>query len=287
MTVEWHDVQTPPALPGLLWRAACKRKITGQTLPNDGLRCRLKINAEALQRYRQVCGFTDNGLLPPTYPHVLAFPLQMQLLTAKDSPFPLVGLIHLHNHIRLLRPLGGLSEVRISVQMDNLRAHAKGALFDVVITMEDRLGPLWQGVSSFLCRDVVVPGPSAAETVEPQQVLNELTRWTVPADIGRRYAKVAGDYNPIHLSAMSAKWFGFPQAIAHGLWLKARTLAALEGVLPSAGVAIATTFQKPVRLPAEVILLASAAGSSGAFVVQGENPDLVHMNGNWQPYQAQ
>jgi acyl dehydratase len=48
-----------------------------------------------------------------------------------------------------------------------------------------------------------------------------------PADIGRRYGLVSGDMNPIHLSAPSAKLFGFRQAIAHGLWTKARALAAM------------------------------------------------------------
>jgi acyl dehydratase len=112
--------------------------------------------------------------------------------------------------------------------------------------------------------------------------LTEVTRWKAPADIGRQYAKVSGDYNPIHLSAMSAKLFGFPTAIAHGLWNKARTLAALSDHLPIANVEIAVQFRKPVRLPSEVTLLASTAGASGDFQLVGA-AELEHMVGQWRP----
>ncbi|NWE91395.1 acyl dehydratase, partial [Pseudomonas reactans] len=115
----------------------------------------------------------------------------------------------------------------------------------------------------------------------PTQV-SELTRWKAPADIGRRYARVSGDYNPIHLSALTAKLFGFPQAIAHGLWNKAHTLAALGEHLPTANIEICVEFKKPVRLPGEVTLLASAAGSSGELWLKGAG-DIEHMVGKWQP----
>ncbi|RZI72899.1 MAG: acyl dehydratase, partial [Pseudomonas sp.] len=101
-------------------------------------------------------------------------------------------------------------------------------------------------------------------------------------DIGRQYAKVSGDYNPIHLSDSSAKLFGFPKAIAHGLWIKGRSLAALEDHLPASNVEISVAFQKPVRLPSGVTLSASAAGSHGQFKVEGAE-GIVHVLGSWRP----
>ena len=62
----------------------------------------------------------------------------------------------------------------------------------------------------------------------------------------------------------------------------ARALAALDSHLPKANVEISVAFKKPVRLPSEVILLSSAAGSSGDFQLNGHG-DLVHMTGNWRP----
>ncbi len=110
----------------------------------------------------------------------------------------------------------------------------------------------------------------------------ELTRWACPSDIGRQYAKVSGDYNPIHLSALSARLFGFPKAIAHGLWNKARTLAALGNYLPAANIEIDVTFRKPVFLPNELVLYASAPGSSGDLRLTGAG-ELEHMIGHWRP----
>ncbi|MHB2058480.1 MaoC family dehydratase [Pseudomonas monsensis] len=282
MSIEWHTLDREPRLPGLYVRAATRRKITGTQLPDSGLRCWVDVDAQKLAAYRKVCGFADDGLLPPTYPHILAFALQMQLLTAKDFPFPLLGLIHLSNCIRVVRPMGGISRAQVSVRVLNLQPHPKGATFDVLTTLDDQLGPLWEAESRMLCRGVKLAGESPELDWEPAQTLVEVAHWKAPTDIGRQYARVSGDYNPIHLSAASAKVFGFPTAIAHGLWNKARTLAALADHLPRANLEITVHFRKPVRLPSEVTLLASAPGSSGELRLVGAG-DLQHMVGQWQP----
>jgi len=282
MTIDWQTLDREPSLPALYAKAATRRKITGTVLPGSGLRCWVEVEPQRLAAYRKVCGFTDNGLLPPTYPHILAFALQMQLLTGKDFPFPLLGLIHLSNRIHVLRPMGGLHRARVSVNVQNLQPHAKGATFDLVTTLDDQLGTLWQAQSQMLCRGVKLEGEPIEEVLASTLALTQVAQWQAPADIGRQYAKVSGDYNPIHLSAASARLFGFPSAIAHGLWNKARTLAALEDHLPASNIEIEVQFRKPVRLPGEVVLLASAAGSSGDLQLIGKG-DLEHMVGHWRP----
>ena len=280
--MEWQTLGSPPLLAPLYWRAALKRKITGSTLPEQGVRCRVSVNPKAVAAYRKVCGFADSAVLPATYPHILAFGLQMQLLTDTKFPLPLLGLIHLSNRIRIHRPLGGVSDLSIGVHAQNLKPHAKGATFDIITTVEDSLGLLWEAESRMLCRGVKLEGTSTDEAQPSPTQVSELTRWKAPADIGRRYARVSGDYNPIHLSAFTAKLFGFPQAIAHGLWNTARTLAALGEHLPAANIEISVEFKKPVRLPSEVTLLASAAGSRGDLLLKGAG-DIEHMIGKWQP----
>ncbi|WP_458376345.1 MaoC family dehydratase [Pseudomonas pergaminensis] len=280
--MQWKTLGNTPFLPPLYWRAALKRKITGSALPEQGLRCRVSINPRHVAAYRKVCGFADSPILPATYPHILAFGLQMQLLTDKHFPFPLLGLIHLSNRIRIHRPLGGVSELSVGVHTQNLQPHPKGATFDLITTVEDSLGLLWEAQSRMLCRGVKLDGEAQEDAQPSPTQVSELSRWKAPADIGRRYARVSGDYNPIHLSALTAKLFGFPQAIAHGLWNKAHTLAALGEHLPAANVEINVEFRKPVRLPSEVTLLASAAGSSGELWLKGAG-DIEHMVGKWQP----
>ncbi|MGV8918213.1 MAG: MaoC family dehydratase [Pseudomonas sp.] len=282
MTSAWTYLDSPPALPGLFVQAAMRRKVSGTELPHEGLRCWVSVDRQHVEAYRKVCGFSSSSLMPTTYPHVLAFPLQMQLMTEKNFPFPLLGLVHLANRITTLRPLGGLGQVQVSVHVANLQPHSKGATFSLITHIEDALGPLWEEDSTMLCRGLQLAGQPAGEFEPAPLPMSDVLSWSAPADIGRQYAKVSGDYNPIHLSAASAKMFGFPQAIAHGLWLKARTLAALADHLPASNFEIEVRFQKPVRLPSEVLLSASAAASSGQLQLTGGN-DLVHMMGSWQP----
>ncbi|MGH8379732.1 MaoC family dehydratase [Pseudomonas sp.] len=282
MTRHWQDLSNTAALSSLYLRAARKRKISGDTLPDMGLRCYLEVQPRRLEAYRKLCHFSDDGRLPPTFPHVMAFALQLQLLTAKDFPFPLLGMVHLHNSIRVVRPLGGISQLRFCVHVDNLQAHEKGATCDLITEAEDGLGLLWSETSRMLCRGVKLSREPAVTEEPVGDPLDELTRWYADSDIGRRYAKTCGDYNPIHLSATSAKLFGFPTAIAHGMWNKAMTLAALRGHLPVSGYQIAVDFLKPVRLPSEVILNASPTADQGQLRLDGHG-ELVHMRGAWRP----
>lgn len=280
MTRSWLDLHTTDAPARLYLRALGKRRITGERLPDQGLRCRLRVDQANLAAYRRLCHFADDGRLPCTYPHVMAFHLQLQLLTARNFPFPLLGLVHLHNRIEVLRPLGGIDALRFAVHARNLQAHAKGATFDLVTAAEDGLGLLWRETSRMLVRGLQLEGTQVTPGSEDPGSLAEATRWYAEADIGRRYARVCGDYNPIHLSAPTARLFGFPSAIAHGMWSKAMALAALRGHLPKAGYEVEVAFHKPVRLPSEVMLGASAAGPAGQLRLDGHG-GLVHMLGRW------
>ncbi|MBA1205075.1 acyl dehydratase [Pseudomonas capeferrum] len=281
MTRQWQDLHSPASRASLYLRALSKRKISGNKLPAKGLRCYLRVDHDNLIAYRKLCHFTDDGRLPATYPHIMAFNLQLQLLTAPEFPFPLLGLVHLHNSIQVLRPLGGIDGLGFTVFAENLQPHAKGATFDMVTEAQDGLGLLWRESSRMLVRGLRLEGTPGEQVDSDPDSLGELTRWYADSDIGRRYAGVCGDYNPIHLSAPSARLFGFPRAIAHGMWSKAMAMAALRSHLPASGYAFEVDFRKPVRLPAEVILSASEAGASGHLRLDGHG-DLLHMLGHWR-----
>lgn len=286
MQRQWHDLHQPASRASLYLRAAGKRRITGDQLPMHGLRCTLAVQPKQLHAYRQLCRFVNDGRLPATYPHIMAFNLQLQLMTAEQFPFPLLGLVHLHNRIDVIRPLGGIESLRMAVHADNLQPHPKGGTFDLVTEAADGIGVLWRETSRMLVRGLKLDGDpvEAAETAETAEdqasSLPEVTRWYADSDIGRRYAKVCGDYNPIHLSAPSAQLFGFPTAIAHGMWSKAMAMAALHGHLPHSGYWFEVDFHKPVRLPSEVVLSASQAGPVGELRLDGQ-ADVVHMLGRW------
>lgn len=284
MTLSWQLLDSPPPAATLYSRAALRRnKVTGQQLPTQGLRAWLEPNPRKLAAYRALCGYADSALLPPTYPHVLAFSLQLALLTDPDFPLPLLGLVQLRNDIRILRPLGGVTRVCASVHVEQLQAHSQGATFTLVTQIDDALGMLWEERSLLLCRDLHLEGVPEAELVPASPApMETVTQWPVGRDVGLRYARVAGDLNPIHLAGVTARLFGFDQAIAPGMLSEARTLAALEGHLPAAPLDIRVAFEKPLPLPGEALLSATAPGSSGQFQLAGRD-GAVYLQGEWSP----
>ena len=52
----------------------------------------------------RVCRYQLTDVLPVTYPHVLAFPLQLALMTDRSFPLALPGLVHVRNRIDSLAP---------------------------------------------------------------------------------------------------------------------------------------------------------------------------------------
>jgi acyl dehydratase len=105
--------------------------------------------------------------------------------------------------------------------------------------------------------------------------------WRVPADAGRRYAAVSGDVNPIHLNPVTAKAFGFPRAIAHGMWTAARALAALQGRVPEAAT-LEVGFRRPLLLPSTVELVTEPAEEGWDLAVRNRK-GAVHLTGTVRP----
>src|SRR5205085_2439229 len=101
--------------------------------------------------------------------------------------------------------------------------------------------------------------------------------WRLPGDLGRRYGSVSGDLNPIHMHSLSARLFGFPSAIAHGMWTKARCLAALAPQLPER-FTVQAAFRKPILLPGKVRFADEHSATGIRFGVLSDE-DASHLDG--------
>ncbi|WP_255307940.1 MaoC family dehydratase [Streptomyces marincola] len=228
-----------------------------------------------LARYAEVCGFRRPGPLPATYPQVLAFPLALDLMTRRDFPFRLPGLVHVANRVEQLRPLDPAERLHFAVEATGPAAHPRGTAFDLLTEARDGSGGVvWRSAATYLRRGpggVAAPrgaaGP-AAGAADPGEEPGHRERWHVPAGTGRRYAAVSGDRNPIHLHPLAARLLGFRGAIAHGMWTKARCLAAAERALPGGlpgAFTVRTAFRGPVTLPSDVEFTAVRRGTELAF----------------------
>jgi acyl dehydratase len=233
--------------------------------------------------YARVCGFDLRDALPPTYLHVLAFPLAMRLMTDSSFPFGVLGLVHVENRIEHVRPVGTGETPSFTVRAEDLRDHPRGRQFDVVAVAEVDGERVWEGRSTYLRRGGGSgDGGERRERDEPSAPPAAEAIWKVPADIGRRYGAVSGDRNPIHLHNLSAKAFGMPRAIAHGMWLKAHTLAALQPELPDA-FTTDVRFKLPVLLPATVAFSSAPEGGGRRFAVHDAKKGKPHLAGSFTP----
>ncbi|WP_433360308.1 MaoC/PaaZ C-terminal domain-containing protein [Actinoplanes sp. CA-142083] len=232
----------------------------------------LIIDRDHLARYDRVCGFRLSDTLPATYVHVLAFPLAMTLMSASDFPFPVVGLVHVANRITVRRPVDATQRIDLLVRAENLRSHDRGRVFDVVATAFADDENVWTGVSTYLSKNAPKGDASAKRDHPPMPAPTAL--WKMPARVGSDYAEVSGDHNPIHTSRIGARLFGFPRPIAHGMWSKARALAALEGRLPAA-YTVDVAFKQPILLPARVGFSAAARTDGWEFRLDSKRPHLA------------
>lgn len=238
----------------------------------------LAIDADRLAAYNRVCGFDLRDTVPATYPHILAFPLQLSLMTDPSFPFPAIGLVHIHNRITQHRPIRASEKLQIDVRATPVEDHPRGKQFS--LRSEVRVGEelVWEEESTNLKRGRGSEGATAPGSDLPSaEELPATATWRLPGGLGRRYGSVSGDLNPIHVHPLSARLFGFPSAIAHGMWTKARCLAALEPRLPDA-FTVEVAFKKPILLPGKVEFCEAQTPGAIGFGVRDPRKGSSHLD---------
>ena len=264
-----------PVVPGVNLLPGIRK--TRSTLPDLSLvRHDVPVDLDHVAAYGALCGFPRKDTLPLPYPHLLAFGLHMQIMTDGSFPFPAIGTVHLENSITQHRPIAVTEQLQVTARPDNLRPHAKGRVFDMLTTVHSAGELVWEETSTFLRRgqgdEGAAPGASFADAPPTG------TTWKLPGDLGRRYAAVSGDHNPIHLYPLTAKALGFPRQIAHGMWSMARCVGALENRLPD-GVTVSVGFKKPVLLPGKVAFGARPVDGGWAFSLSNPRTGAPHLVG--------
>jgi acyl dehydratase len=253
----------------------------GGEIPQDALTLSdVETDRGRLAAYDRVCGFGLGNVLPPTYPHMLAFPLHLALMTSGRFPFPAIGLVHIANEIHQHRSVDAGERLALRVWAGPLEPHPRGRQF--AIHTEARAGDelVWEEVSTNLRRggSGSETGSAAGAEIPSSEALPVAATWKLRGDLGRRYGAVSGDLNPIHVHSLSARLFGFPSAIAHGMWTKARCLAALHSELPDA-FSVQVAFKRPIVLPATVGFAEARTDGGIDFGVRDARRDTPHLDG--------
>ncbi|MEO8966792.1 MAG: MaoC/PaaZ C-terminal domain-containing protein [Solirubrobacteraceae bacterium] len=255
----------------------------GGQVPTQALALSVGTDRDRLAAYDRVCGFPLSDTVPLTWPHMLAFPLQLALISSGEFPLAAIGLVHITNRIVSHRPIGAGETLDLRVWAGPLAAHPRGTQF--AIHTEARAGGelVWEEVSVNLRRGTP-PGDGGdvdrSMLIDPpsSESLPMSATWRLPGDLGRRYGAVSGDLNPIHVHPLTARLFGFPSAIAHGMWTAARCLAAI-GPLRHEAVTAEVAFKRPILLPATVAFAEARQPGKLRFGVRDAKRDTPHLDG--------
>lgn len=224
------------------------------------------ITAQQAEQYRRLFdGEPFDGAyrksLPSVLVHIAAFPVQMAVMTQEDFPLPLLGMVHLSHEVRHHSPIEIGQSLQILSRAQQLAPHRRGTQVELIIEIypgeadvnsagTDEL--LYSSVSTYLGMGSYLFSKEQAPRTEREEFIAPAKTglWTLGADAGRQYAAVSGDYNPIHISGLTAKALGQKRTIVHGMYSAARML---EGREPeSAGHQWSITFEAPITLPGKV-----------------------------------
>jgi len=241
----------------------------------DGVRLGRHAQADGLQRYRALTGWTRPEV-PPVWPFVLASGLHLELLAGDAFPVKLLGIVHVAQRLEVRAPLQESDEGALEIWLEGHRDTERGQEFDLHTVFRQGSATPWVSLTTFLARAKSSGGAKKAPPAP--RVASEGARWVqldAPSGLGRRYGDLVGDLNPIHLSDLSAKLFGFPKAIAHGMWSLARCLS--EQPPRSGPWALDCQFKLPVFMPSRPWLESTSQG----FTLLDEGKQKPHLAATW------
>ena len=235
-----------------------------------------------LARYAALCEVPRTDVVPIAYPHMLASGMHLAMLSSPAFPIGVLGLVHVRNCIVRERAQDPTEPVALRSWLEGHRDTERGQDFDLETEGLAGRAVIWRETCTFLARRRGRPAAKPVADKTRESLLDKgsvtSTSFAVPAGLGRRYASVSGDYNPIHLADVTARPFGFRKAIAHGMWSLARCAAELGEAGMPGQTTLDVAFRLPVYLPAWVTLESCAATGTVDFALKdsaGHKPYLT------------
>lgn len=245
------------------------------------------LDAARVAKYSEACGFADG--IPPTYLHVLAMPLHLQIFACRAFPLRPMGLIHLSNVIEVLGPLRFGMRLDFTVTAGNYQRTDMGLAFDMGTEVAHEGQPVWRETCVFVSRWPEPVERTGARPPRPPKAPRDaavLAEFDVGGRTAWTYARVSGDYNPIHLNDRAARFFGLRGSISHGMWSLARSLAQAPVPVLHHGVRIDTQFLTPVQLPGRVAIKEWTSEGQRRRALCDVRTGRVHMYASWHPEPA-
>ncbi|MGM0482005.1 MAG: MaoC family dehydratase [Pseudomonadota bacterium] len=282
-----------PALPTMLAKSLLTlNRVDNQRAEKDELQHQFvteAVSAKKLAAYQATFGgFVSD--MPLAFFYSLAQRVHLAQMLDNQFPWPAPGLVHVSNTLRQHAAIDPTQGFRLDAVV---KLPARGP--DV---SPRRLRP--QFIVTFYQQDQqVVTCESTYQVMKGQQgdggrkkvALKPFTpapdwlhqcHWQLGSGMGRRYARISGDFNPIHLHSFCSRWFGFKKPIIHGMYMMARAQAEIERTVGQSANYIEVNFKRPVILPARVQLWVCKEEGQHRYEVRSADHRQVQLDGKIQ-----
>lgn len=208
--------------------------------------------------------------LPFLYFAIVGFRLQMALLTHRTFPVPIWRMLQIRNRLLQHRALPRSASVDIELRLVALRVLSKGLEADLHMTVSESSSVAWECMNTFYARGSFGPANAVVgESMVPPED-RPLAEWTSPTTGAWRFAKLTGDYNPLHLIHGHARRRKFPRAFLHPQRVLGACLARLPQLAHRAPTSLDVWIKGPVPYGANVRLAASGEGDACRFALWTE-----------------
>jgi acyl dehydratase len=242
---------TPPTLPG--------RELSATVAPPS------KALVDAYLRYLGSDPSSYGETLPPhLFPH-WAFLLMSRTLAG--IPYPILRVVNAGCKLEINRPLPRGEKLEIRARLESIDADDRKALMTQRIVTGTKSAP--DALVAYLRTYVPLGGKKKSGAVEQPRATvpaeaQSLETWDLPVTAGLDYAKLAGDFNPIHWIAPYARAMGFKNPILHGFASISRSMETLNRKLFDGRTntiqTIDVRFTRPLALPSTVSVFVKDQG---------------------------
>ncbi len=292
------EIKKMPAIPGLFAKMICLSMVRpsglnqGRILKNTCLIFKNHpLEPENINKFKTICDYgsdqeTDKTpAVPAPYVQTLFIGILSRFISSNYFPINPMGLIQVGQSFELKRPINLDETLDLSCSLLDMTQTEKGIhtrfLLEARSELKSKKEVVWQGISTYFTRAKTMPKTKRKEQQEetPLKVVETIQ---VPRDTGLKYAAVSGDYNPHHLYGWTAKFIGFKQPIAHGMWSLTRAGASLEkrfGYPPA--FKIQGSLKLPIFMPATITLGVEANDSQAKFEIRDQEKGLPHLKGSF------
>ena len=292
------EIKKMPGIPGLFAKMVCLSMVRPPGLNQDTIlknTCMVfkdhPLDLAKINQFKTICGYgsapqTDKApAVPAPYVQTLFIGLLSRFISSGYFPINPMGLIQVGQSFELKRSINLDEVLDLSCSLLDMTQTQKGIhtrfLLEARSSFKSKKEVVWQGISTYFTRAKAMPKTKRKEQQEetPLEVVETIQ---VPRNTGLKYAAVSGDYNPHHLYGWTAKFIGFKQPIAHGMWSLARAGASLEKRFdyPSA-LKIQGSLKLPIFMPATITLGVKAEGNQAHFELRDHKKGLPHLKGTF------